>query len=141
MRAMLDEAALGRHLDTLGWVAVPHGERTWRCVHDTPEGDLDVFVRLTENWVIGSIVPFLQTRGGNSFELTRWLLRQNRDMFQAKFGIDDDGDVVLTVEVPTESLDFSELRSAFESLVHHGTKLRAVLRAASAAARARAPST
>jgi len=141
MLAMLDEAALARHLGALGWNAEPHGEHTWRCVHATPEGDLNIFVRLTENWVIGSIVPFLQTRGGNSFELCRWLLRQNRDMFQAKFGIDDDGDVVLTVEVPTESLDFSELRSAFESLLRHGSKLRGVLRAASEAARARAPST
>lgn len=137
MLAMLDEATLARHLGALGWKAEPHGERTWRCVHDTKEGDLNVFVRLTDNWVIASIVPFLQTRGGNSFELCRWLLRQNRDMFQSKFGIDDDGDVVLTVEVPTESLDYGELRSAFESLLHHGSKLRAVLRAASEAARAR----
>lgn len=134
---MLDEATLARHLSALGWKAEPHGERTWHCAHATPEGDLHVFVRLTDNWVIASVVPFLQTRGGNSFELCRWLLRQNRDMFQAKFGIDDDGDVVLTVEVPTESLDFSELRSALESLVRHGAKLRGVLRAASEAARAR----
>ena len=141
MLAMLDEAALARHLSTLGWKAEPHGERTLRCVHKTPEGDLDVFIRLTDNWVIASIVPFLRTRGGNSFELCRWLLRQNRDMFQAKFGIDDDGDVVLTVEVPTESLDFSELRAALEALVRHGSTLRGVLRAASEAARARAPST
>ena len=141
MLAMLDEATLARHLGALGWKAEPHGERTWRCVHDTKEGDLNVFVRLTDNWVIASIVPFLQTRGGNSFELCRWLLRQNRDMFQSKFGIDDDGDVVLTVEVPTESLDYGELRSAFESLLHHGSKLRAVLRAASEAARARGTST
>jgi hypothetical protein len=141
MQAMLDEPTLQRHLVALGWKAQPHGERTWRCAHDTPEGDLQVFVRLTDNWVIASVVPFLQTRGGNSFELCRWLLRQNRDMFQAKFGIDDDGDVVLTVEVPTESLDFSELRAAFESLVRHGSKLRGVLRAASEAARARATAT
>jgi hypothetical protein len=137
MAPMLDEAALAGHLSKLGWKAAPHGDRTWRCAHVTPEGDLVVYVRLTDNWVIASIVPFLQTRGGNSFELCRWLLRQNRDMFQAKFGIDDDGDIVLTVEVPTESLDFSELRSALESLVRHGSKLRGVLRAASEAARAR----
>ena len=141
MLAMLDEAALAGHLSALGWKAEPHGDRTWRYAHDTPEGDLHVFVRLTDNWVIASVVPFLQTRGANSFELCRWLLRQNRDMFQAKFGIDDDGDVVLTVEVPTESLDFSELRAAFESLVRHGAELRGVLRAASEAARARASST
>ncbi len=141
MLDMLDEAALAGHLSALGWKAEPHGDRTWRCAHDTPEGDLHVFVRLTDNWVIASIVPFLQTRGGNSFELCRWLLRQNRDLFQAKFSIDDDGDIVLSVELPTESLDFSELRAALEALVRHGAKLRGVLRAASEAARARGTST
>lgn len=141
MQAMLDEATLTGYLRTLGWHASPHGERTWRCAQPTHEGDLHVFVRLSENWVIASIVPFLQTRGGNSFELCRWLLRQNRDMFQAKFAIDDDGDVVLTVEVPTESLDFSELRAAFEALVQNGARLRGVLRAASEAARARGTAT
>ena len=67
----------------------------------TPEGELSVYVRLTDHWLIASIVPFLATRGNNSFELSRWLLRQNRDMNQVKFAYDEDGDVVLTVELPT----------------------------------------
>ncbi len=138
---MLDEAGLVGHLEALGWRAQPCGERTWRVVHETFEDDLRVFVRLSDEWVIASIVPFLRTRGVNTFDLCRWLLRQNRDMYQAKFGIDDDGDVVLSVELPTESLDFSELRAALDSLVRHGTRLRGVLRAASDAARAQAVAT
>jgi hypothetical protein len=132
---MLDEAALLGHLDALGWRAQAHGERTWRVVHETTEGELRVFVRLSDEWMIASIVPFLRTRGGNSFDLCRWLLRQNRDMEQTKFGIDEDGDVVLSVEVPTESLDRFEVRVALESLVRHGARLRTILRAASEAAR------
>ena len=84
--------------------------------------------------VIASIVPFLTTRGDNSFELARWLLRMNRDMYQCKFAYDEDGDVVLTVELPTESLDSSEVETALTSLVRHAAEHRATLRAAAAAA-------
>ena len=128
---MLDERTLMRHLEALGWSAEPHGERTFRTKHTTDEGDLHVYVRLTDNWVIASVVPFLSTRGNNSFELSRWLLRMNRDMFQAKFAFDEDGDVVLTVELPTEALDFGELRVALETLLRQAVEHRATLRLAS----------
>lgn len=128
---MLDEATLARHLGAMGWQAQPHGERTLRCLHATDEGEVAVFVRVSENWLVASVVPFLATRGQNSFELSRWLLRMNRDMYQAKFAYDEDGDVVLTVELPTESLDFDEIRSTLEGLVRYAVTHRSTLRAAS----------
>jgi hypothetical protein len=134
---MLDQPTLERHLDALGWAWTPHGERTLRTQHLTDEGDLNVYLRLGDNWLIASVVPFLPTRGKITFELSRWLLRQNRDMFQAKFAYDDDGDVVLTVELPTESLDFSEIKTALTDLVENAIRHRATLRAAAAAARGR----
>ncbi|AKF11491.1 hypothetical protein DB32_008640 [Sandaracinus amylolyticus] len=101
-------------------------------MHDTSEGELVVFVRLDQNWLIASVVPFLRTRGDNSFELSRWLLRMNRDMYQTKFAYDEDGDVVLTVELPTESLDASEIRTALSDLLQHAIRHRRTLREASA---------
>ena len=127
---MLDEATLQEHLDTLGWEASPHGKATYRCVHATDEGELTVYLRLQENWLVASVVPFLSTRGNNSFELSRWLLRMNRDMFQHKFAYDEDGDVVLTVELPTESLDFGEIRGTLEGLLAQAVDHRATLRSA-----------
>jgi len=132
---MLDEATLARHLEALGWDATPHGERTFRAEHETDEGGVVVYVRLTEHWLIASVVPFLATRGKNSFELSRWLLRQNRDMVQTKFAYDEDGDVVLTVELPTESLDYDEIADALRGLVEHAVAHRATLRAAAQAAK------
>ena len=127
---MLAEATLARHLDTLGWKAVPHGDHTFRSVHSSDEGEIVVYLRLTDHWFIASVVPFLATQGRNSFELSRWLLRQNRDMMQAKFAYDEDGDVVLTVELPTEALDFSEIKAALTSLLDHTVDYRGTLRAA-----------
>lgn len=89
-----------------------------------------MFLRLNANWLIASVVPFVSTGGDNSFELSRWLLRQNRDMFQSKFAYDDDGDVVLTVELPTESLDYGELESALKGLLTSTVEHRATLRVA-----------
>ena len=128
---MMEPGALAQQLETLGWSAERHDDRTFRCVHETEAGELVVFVRLDENWLIASVVPFLRTRGDNSFELSRWLLRMNRDMYQTKFAYDEDGDVVLTVELPTESLDPSEIRTALSDLVEHATKHRRTLREAS----------
>ena len=136
---MLDQPTLARHLEALGWSARPHGERTFRAVHDTVEGEINVYVRLGDNWLIASVVPFLPTRGKITFELSRWLLRQNRDMFQAKFAYDEDGDVVLTVELPTESIDFSEIQVALTELVENAVRHRATLRAAAAQARGGRP--
>lgn len=129
----MDEATLARTLSQIGWDAEPHSENT-RCVtHDTPEGELVIFIRLTDNWLIASVVPFLTTRGDNSFELARWLLRMNRDMYQCKFAYDEDGDVVLTVELPTESLDSGEIEAALKGLLEHAVEHRTTLRRAAGA--------
>ena len=118
----------------MGWKATPHGDQTHRVVRTTDEGELVVYVRLTDNWLIGSVVPFLTTKGDNSFELARWLLRMNRDMYQCKFAYDEDGDVVLTVELPTESLDATEVKGALATLVEHAVEHRATLRKAASPA-------
>lgn len=128
---------LGRHLDALGWPHRLHDARTYRCDRRSPEGDLHVFVRLTDHWLVASVVPFLGTKGDNSFELVRWLLRQNRDLYQARFATDEDGDVVLSVELPTESLDPGEIESTFQNLVRYAVEHRATLRQASGGARPR----
>ncbi|MEM1417436.1 MAG: YbjN domain-containing protein [Myxococcota bacterium] len=127
---MVDEATLRAHLERLGWEAVPHGEGTLKSVHLTSEGEVPVYLRLDANWLVASVVPFLATGGNNSFELARWLLRMNRDMRMSKFAYDEDGDVVLTLELPTESLDYEELAGALVALLDDAMEHRATLRAA-----------
>ena len=132
----MDDRELSEHLERLGWHAEPHGDRTLRTSHGTSEGEVMVYVRLSDNWLIASVVPFLATGQTHSFELSRWLLRQNRDMFQTKFAYDEDGDVVLTVEMPTESLDHGEVKAALEGLIGHAVAHRKTLRRAAEAAQA-----
>lgn len=122
---------LVRWLDDIGWPHKRRDEKTFECGHKTSEGKFSIYIRLMENWVVASVVPFLETKGENSFELARWLLRQNRDLYQAKFAYDEDGDVVMTVELPTESLDPGEAQGAFVSLLDAAVKHRRTLRLAS----------
>ena len=68
---MLDDAPLAQYLDRLGWERVPHGAGTLRAVRDTEQGDVAVYVRLSQNWLIASVVPFLVTGGDNPHDLAR----------------------------------------------------------------------
>ena len=57
-----------------------------------------------------------------ALQLYRHLLRLNREMNMAKFAIDDDADVVLTVELPTENLDESEFKDALDALSYYADR-------------------
>lgn len=128
---MFEDHDLEKQLDTLGWPSKRYGPYTLRCDHETEQGSIAVYLRLHDEWLIASVVPFLSTKGANPFALARWLLRMNRDMPMSKFAYDEDGDVVLTVEVPTENLDPGEIRAALEGLLESAQKHRATLREAS----------
>ena len=127
---VIDETRLLEHLDSLGWEVERASGDTFKSTHAAEGGKLDVFLRLHENWLIASVVPFLSTKGDNPFALSRWLLRMNRDMPMSKFAYDEDGDVVLTVELPTENLDPGEIREALEGLLTSAREHRATLREA-----------
>jgi hypothetical protein len=132
MASMLQESTLLEYASRLGWKPEARGEKTWRAKIASDEGEVSIYLRLSEHWLIASVVPFLLTGGSRPLELSRWLLRMNRDMFQTKFGYDEDGDIVLSVELPTESVDFEEVRLAFSSLIHDTVRHRATLRASAA---------
>ena len=53
------------------------------------------------------------------------LLSLNREMNMAKFSVDEDGDVVLSVEYPLPDLDPSEVRDAVDVLSFYAEKYRA----------------
>jgi len=77
------------------------------------------FVRLTADWIFFTIIPFVPTPNKDEhalFRVYRRLLELNREINLAKFALDEEGDVVLTVELPTESVSPSELDDALAAL-------------------------
>ena len=65
---------------------------------------------------------------GRREKIYRHLLRLNRDIDLAKFCLDGDGDVVLTVELPRANLDYEEFADAIKALCHIADETYAELR-------------
>jgi hypothetical protein len=79
-----------------------------------------------------AVIPFARLppdEGGDA--LADRLLELNREMNMAKFSVDEDGDVVLSVEYPLADLDPSEVRDAIDVLSFYAEKYRAEIHAAS----------
>jgi hypothetical protein len=97
---------------------------TWRSGFRGEVAPFRFYVRLTENWVFFIISPFVLPPKSKSAaaELYRRLLRLNQDMTLAKFALDNDEDIVLTVEFPTESIDYSEFKDALDVLSYYADR-------------------
>jgi hypothetical protein len=129
---VIDLATLRSWIEALGYDTTAEGTKTLR-LHprsaQTPAatmGDPErvpqtppFLVQLGENWLLLSMLP-MATRGTYRAEdLGRRLLAQNREMRLCKFALDRSGAVVLCAELPTESLDASEVGDAVERMMEY----------------------
>jgi len=80
-----------------------------------------IFVKLTDNWIYFTIIPFIiAPKDPERTRRLNWhLLRLNREINMAKLCLDEDNDVVLTVELPGENLDYSEFSDALGALCYY----------------------
>jgi hypothetical protein len=135
VNAAVTEADLPKILTSLGWEPRVLGEHTWRCTLTGGAGTIRLVARHAGEWVYLSILPFfdkdsVKPWGGGSFPagfLGR-LLAVNRNLTLVKFALDDDGDVMLCTELPTESLQKSEVETAATLLVRTTEQYRGPVR-------------
>ena len=75
-----------------GWPFERVDDHTWRSGFRGDVNSFRFFVRLTDNWIFFTIVPFVVAPRSDdrARELYRHLLRLNREINLAKFAIDDD---------------------------------------------------
>ena len=109
---MIDVPTLQGWMEKLGYDTALDGPTLLRL---TPREGAPLpafFVQCTENWVLLSILRLLDADAFRPDDLGRRLLAANREMRVAKFALDENGEVVLCAELPTESLDPSELADA-----------------------------
>lgn len=80
-----------------------------------------IYVTLAPNWVYFAIAPFVKAPTDAECErnLYKHLLRLCHEINLAKFSVDSDGDVVLTVELPRADLDYSEFSDALSALSYY----------------------
>ncbi len=80
----------------------------------------EFFVNLDEEgWIYFTINPFVPTPDSDCLDnLSRHLARLNYDVTMAKFVIDEEDDVALTVELPAEDLTYAHFAAAVTALVN-----------------------
>ena len=96
-----------------------------------------VFIHLDEKqapaYATFAVIPFVRLPSEEMGDaLAERLLVLNREMNMAKFSVDEDGDVVLSVEYPLADLDPSEIRDAVDVLSFYAEKYRVEILAAAA---------
>jgi hypothetical protein len=132
----LDPANIERILRSGGWPCDRIAPDTWRSHIRTRRASFPFFVKLDPaGYVCLAIVPFLRSpeEQPKCDKLYRKLLDLNQSLLMAKFSIDDDLDIVLSVEYPTASIDESEVADALDTRSYyadrHYDELRALLAA------------
>jgi hypothetical protein len=111
-------------LEKDGWPVEVLSPSTLRS-HFRGEGrTFPVFIHLDPPFVTFAVIPFarLPSDEGATDTLAQRLLRLNREINMAKFSVDEEGDVVLSVEYRVEDLDPSEVRDAVDVLSYYAEK-------------------
>lgn len=91
----------------------------WYAEIDAAGEQFEFFLGLDDEdeWVYFTINPFVPTPDPGCLDnLSRHLARLNYDVMMAKFVIDDEGDLALTVELPTEGFVYAHFEAALTAL-------------------------
>lgn len=121
-RPSLSPAGVENLLREGGWPCQQLQEDTWQSRFQGRSGDFTFFVRVDpKGYVAVAIVPFVKSPKlqRKAKALYQKLLELNQLVLMAKYSIDDDLDVVLSVEYPTSELDRSEFHDAINSLAYY----------------------
>jgi hypothetical protein len=120
---------LERMLTDDGWPFEKLDDHTWRSGFKS-EGQepFRMFVRTTSNWLVLTIVPFVTAPAddADALALFRRMLELNREITLAKLALDK-RDVILTVELPLEGLQASQLKDGLDAMVFYANSHHAEL--------------
>ena len=121
----MDLSTLERWIERAGFSATGENASTLRVLHGD-DALPPFFVQLSEHWVLLSMLPLL-AGASRPDDLGQRLLAANREMRVAKFALDSAGAVVLCAELPTESLDASEIADAVRRVTEYARRFSADL--------------
>jgi hypothetical protein len=118
------------YLKELGWPAIGLSEGTWRSSFRGKAGLFPLVIQIADGWCRLMVLPIvrLPTDTSKAEKLYTRLLQLNGELLLARFSLDEDGDVILSVEFPVTDLDPSELRDSLDVLSFYAEKHQADLR-------------
>jgi hypothetical protein len=117
-------------LEADGWPIEQVSHATMRGRFRVGERIFPVFIHFEPEFVTFAVIPFARLPDEEVAveALVQSLLRKNREMNMAKFSIDEDRDVILSVEYRVQDLDPSEIRDAVDVLSFYAEKYCAEVR-------------
>ena len=122
-RIVLDDETVRRLFAEGGWPCDRINEDTWKSQFRGRSAAFPFYVRVDDahQCVTFAIVPFLRSPDDltQADLLYKRLLELNHRLLMAKFSIDDDLDIVLSVEYPLDDLDRSEFNDALDVLSYY----------------------
>ncbi len=123
-KLVLDAKLVDELLAESGWRVERIADDTWRSSFRGKNGRFPVYVKLAPDLVTFTVLPFLRSPEAQETadSLYKRLLELNQQLMMAKFSIDDDLDIVLSVEYPTADLDKSEFEDALDTLTYYADK-------------------
>jgi hypothetical protein len=133
----LDPDNVSKILEEGGWPCDRIADNTWRSHFRGRHASFPFYVRVDPaGFVCFAIVPFVRSpeKQTEAEPLYKKLLELNQTILMAKFSIDDDLDVVLSVEYPSSHLDRSEFDDALDVLSYYADRHYRELRALTSSA-------
>lgn len=112
------------YLQTHGWPVEHLSENTARSRFAGTSRTFTFFVHSDGNYLTLLCVPYtrLPADEARARKLMDRVLHLNREMNMAKFSVDDDGDVVLSVDYPIAELQETEVRDTLDVLAYYADK-------------------
>lgn len=120
-----------------GWSPRAVDDRTFRCTVDTAAGEVRLVARHAGPWLYLAVMPFLEQGSAAPWGAGKYpprflgrILAVNHNLVLVKFALDDEGDLTLRCELPTESMQRSEVETALSLLVTTTEQYRQPIREA-----------
>ena len=108
-----------------GWQCDRRRHDLFRTGFVGDHGQFEIWVRHADPWLYFTINPFVDRDGeAHQGPVLDLLLRANHALNMAKFALDNDGDVSLSVELPTEGFGYSQFADALTALSHYADAYR-----------------
>jgi hypothetical protein len=111
-------------LEERAWSPRQLDEHTLRCTLESEAGEIRLVVRHAGPWIYLAVLPFLEAAGLKPWGTGKYpprflgrILAVNYNLTLVKFALDDEGDLVLRAELPTESIQRGEIEVALDLLV------------------------
>jgi hypothetical protein len=112
--------------ETYGWRYERESQGLFRTGFVGDSGHYEIWLRITDEWLYFTINPFWKPApdGRHPDAVLELLLKANYDLNLAKFGLDEEGDVLLAVEMPRVGFGYSHFADALTALSHYADQYR-----------------